>query len=94
MNKVTSLQGVSYDWKRNEFPDEHFENIKQNGFIAQDVEKLFPNLVYTRRDGYKTVDYEMLVPSLAEAIKELKAISDKQAQEIKELKAKLANKNL
>ena len=53
------------------------ENVKQNGFIAQDVEKLFPNLVYTRPDGFKTVDYEMLVPSLTEAIKELKLIPER-----------------
>ena len=74
LDKVIALQGVSYDWKITEFPDEDFDNVKQNGFIAQDVEKLFPNLVYTRPDGFKTVDYEMLVPSLTEAIKELKAI--------------------
>ena len=94
LDKVIALQGVTYDWRINEFPKENFNNIKQNGFIAQDVEKLFPNLVYTRPDGYKTVDYEMLVPSLTEAIKELKIISDKQGREIEQLKLQLGNKNL
>ena len=85
------LDGVTYDWRINEFPNEKFPNVKQNGLIAQDVEKVFPNLVETRGDGYKQVDYVMLVPSLIEAIKELKDISDKQAKQIDDLKNDLKN---
>lgn len=86
LEDLMKLQGMTYDWRINEFPNEKFPNVKQNGLIAQEVEKVFPNLVETRPDGYKQVDYVMLVPSLIEAIKELKAISDKQAKEIKDLK--------
>ena len=89
LDNVLKLEGVTYDWRINEFPNEKFPDVKQNGLIAQDVEKVFPNLVETRPDGYKQVDYVMLVPSLIEAIKELKDISDKQAKEIKDLKEDL-----
>ena len=91
LDNVLKLQGVTYDWRINEFPNEKFPDVKQNGLIAQDVEKVFPNLVETRPDGYKQVDYVMLVPSLIEAVKELKDITDKQAKEIKDLKEDLKN---
>ena len=91
LGNVLKLDGVTYDWRINEFPNEKFPNVKQNGLIAQDVEKVFPNLVETRGDGYKQVDYVMLVPSLIEAIKELKDISDKQAKQIDDLKNDLKN---
>lgn len=86
LDNILKLKGVSYDWRINEFPDEHFDNVRQNGLLAQDVEKVFPNVVATRPDGYKTVDYTMLIPSLIESIKELKDLNDKQAKEIKDLK--------
>jgi hypothetical protein len=35
------------------------------------VEKVFPQAVMLREDGYKAVDYSKLVPVLIEAIKEL-----------------------
>lgn len=37
--------------------------------IAQEVEALFPELVNTKPDGYKAVDYAKLTPILLEAIK-------------------------
>lgn len=43
------------------------ENI---GFSAQEIEKVFPDLVSTDTDGYKTVDYEHFVPILVGAIQE------------------------
>lgn len=89
LEAISKLDGVTYDWKINEFPNEKFPDVKQNGLIAQDVEKVFPNLVETRADGYKTVDYVMLVPSLIEAVKELNTKVDKLAKENKELKESL-----
>lgn len=88
LDKVCSLQGVSYDWKVNAFPAEHFENKKQIGFLAQDLEKVYPAVVNTRTDGYKTVDYDLLVPALVESIKELKAQNVKQDSVITYLSGK------
>ena len=44
---------------------------KQIGFIAQDVKKVFPELVSTRPDGYLGVQYSRFVPLLVETIKEI-----------------------
>jgi hypothetical protein len=67
LEKVESLNGIEFDW-----------NDKQDiytghdiGVIAQEVEKIAPEIVANREDGYKAVKYEKLVPLLIEAIKEL-----------------------
>lgn len=42
----------------------------QYGVIAQELLEIYPSLVSERRDGYLSVDYEMLVPILIKAIQE------------------------
>ncbi|OAV75436.1 hypothetical protein Barb7_00939 [Bacteroidales bacterium Barb7] len=44
---------------------------KRIGFLAQDIEKVFPELVETDEDGIKSVDYIGMIPVLLESIKEL-----------------------
>ena len=78
LDRVCSLSGVTYQWNTKSFPNEHFEAKQQIGLIAQDVERAYPQVVNTRPDGYKTIDYDLLVPALIESIKELRAKSDKQ----------------
>ena len=78
LSVVSKLRGVNYFWK-----DENRETSKQVGFIAQEVEKVLPEVVHTNEDGIKSLAYQNMVPVLVEAIKELKA-------EIDELKKKVA----
>ncbi len=40
----------------------------QFGFIAQEVEKVFPNLVVTDEDGMKSMDYIGMIPVLVQAL--------------------------
>lgn len=68
--KITALQGVNYDWKVAEFPTYEFGEQRQIGFIAQQVEKIFPEVVITDVDGYKSMAYDKLTAALVEAIKE------------------------
>jgi hypothetical protein len=72
LNKITALRGVSYEWKRDEFPDKNFSEGTQIGVIAQEIESVFPELVHTNKEGYKSVSYSNLVAPLIEAVKELK----------------------
>ena len=51
------------------------------GVLAQEIEKVLPEVVATRDNGYKAVKYEKIVPLLIEAIKE-------QQKQIDELKSK------
>jgi len=70
LNNIQKLRGVSYDWKIDEFPNKNFEVKHQIGLIAQELELIYPELVNTDREGYKSVDYSKLVAVLIEAIKE------------------------
>ena len=76
LEKVGQLKGYEFDWNdKQEVYEGH-----DVGVIAQEVEKVVPEIVETREhDGYKAVKYEKLVPLLINAINELKA-------EIEELK--------
>lgn len=82
LSKVLKLQGVNYQWNIKDYPDRGFTAGKQTGLIAQDTEKVIPELVNTDKDGYKAVSYEKLTAVLVEAMKE-------QQKQIEELKAEI-----
>jgi len=69
VSHVQQLNGVYFDW-RNETEAGTFGGGRQVGLIAQDVEKVLPEVVGQDARGYKSVDYEKVVPLLVEAIKE------------------------
>lgn len=68
LENILNLRGVSYDWRKDR-SDLHATEQRQIGFIAQEVEKVLPELVYTDNEGYKSVAYLNVVPVLVEAIK-------------------------
>ena len=77
LEKVESLRGVEFDWNdKQEIYEGH-----DVGVIAQDVEKVLPELVENRDNGYKAVKYEKLTAVLIQAVKELSA-------KVKELESK------
>jgi hypothetical protein len=69
LEKTISLRGVSYIRKEN--------NQQSIGLIAQEVEKVIPEVVSENSDGIKGVAYGNLVGILIEAIKELNAKIEK-----------------
>lgn len=75
LDKVLQIRGVTYN--RNDIED----NPRHTGVIAQEVEKVLPEVISENEDGIKSVAYGNMVGLLVEAIKELKA-------EIEELKGK------
>ncbi|OGS07946.1 MAG: hypothetical protein A2270_02760 [Elusimicrobia bacterium RIFOXYA12_FULL_51_18] len=81
LSKILRLKPVGYNWRKDEFPELNFDEGRQIGFIAQEVESVIPEVVTTNKDGYKGVSYEKIVPVLTEAIQEL-------YKQINELKAK------
>ena len=78
LDRICNSRGVLYDRTDNESKD----NI---GFIAQELEENFPELVTTDGDR-KSVKYQNAAAVLFEAVKELKAENDTQKSEIDELK--------
>lgn len=74
LHKLVALNGVTYLMNRVAHPEWQFDSTMQYGLIAQEVEKIFPEIVSTiNADGYKGIDYVKLVPVLIEGVKELEA---------------------
>ena len=95
LSKVMAINGVTYDFRTEEFPNRNFPEYKQLGFIAQNVEQYVPEVVKTNGDGYKAVDYAKLTALLNEAIKEQQGMIKSQASTIEvqqELLTALASK--
>jgi len=92
LSNILSLRGVNYDWRINEFPEKNFSKGNQIGFIAQELEKVYPEFVFTDKDGYKSVDYSRLTPILVEAIKEQQKIIDSYDKRLKVLEELLGTK--
>jgi hypothetical protein len=70
LGKVMQLRGVNYEWRADEFKEKNFDTTAQIGLIAQEVEKIIPQVVTTDANGYKAVEYSKLVALLIEALKE------------------------
>lgn len=70
LSSVLELRPVRYRWRTAEFPEKHFTKEEQIGFIAQEVEQLYPELIYTNNEGYKSLDYSRLTVILTRAIQE------------------------
>jgi hypothetical protein len=71
LTKVEQLRGVNFEWK-----DKKRDAGTQIGMIAQEVEKVLPELVSTDSEGYKSLAYDKMTAVLVEAVKELKAQND------------------
>jgi hypothetical protein len=70
LQKVLKLRGVTYLWKAGHKPAGEKPVERNIGFIAQEIEKVFPELVMTDKNGYKLVNYDKFSPILLQAIKE------------------------
>jgi hypothetical protein len=71
LTDLCALRVVKYNWKEQE--DSEPKNI---GFIAQEVEQVFPGMVQTDSNGQKMLTQPILIPMLVKAIQELKAEFD------------------
>jgi len=72
LEKIESLRGIRFEWRKEEFPKMALSEGKQIGIIAQEAEKEFPELVATDSDGYKGFAYDKFMAVLLAAIKELR----------------------
>ena len=85
LEKISQINGVTFDWtedyiKQHGGEDKYFVRKNDVGVIAQEIEKVLPQVVATRENGIKAVKYDRIVALLIESVKELK-------KEIEELKS-------
>lgn len=87
LEKLLALQGVSYAWRdpaRRSAPA-----AREHGFLAQDVEAVFPDWVRESPSGTKTVNLTGFSAVTVEAMRELADRCDRLEKEIGELRAKI-----
>lgn len=83
LSKTLQLRGVNYINIMND--------TKHIGVVAQEVEQIIPEVVYTDKDGYKSVAYGNIVGLLVEAIKEMSAKHDAEISLLKKEITQLKN---
>ncbi|MGV3631071.1 MAG: tail fiber domain-containing protein [Bacteroidota bacterium] len=105
---LAKLRPVTYDMKTAEFPQFNFSNEKQHGFIAQEIENVFPELVSASYNpaktdasgnvineavSYKSVNYTGLTSINTQAINELNQKVEEKDAVIKEQEKKIEDLN-
>ena len=91
LRTITNLNPIAYNFKqvyhelRSDTLEEksgHFDEKSQMfqkkhfGLIAQDLQQIYPDLVYESDNGYLAINYTEIIPLLIQSIKELKAEVD------------------
>jgi len=80
------IKPVSFTFKDDE------QNKKHYGFIAQELETVYPDLVNNSEMGFKTVNYIEMIPIMLSQMKNMQLEIDKLKEEIKEIK-EIKNEN-
>jgi hypothetical protein len=94
--KLSLINAYRYDMDPEKFtnvPEERMalmtkEGENQIGFLAQELIKVFPEMVDAPEEGYMAVNYGMLIPVLLEAIKEQQALILELQGKVEALEAK------
>ncbi|MBI4218262.1 MAG: tail fiber domain-containing protein [Elusimicrobia bacterium] len=85
LKKMLSLRGVSFQWKDQE------SSSYRLGMIAQEVEKVFPNWVGTRPDGYKDLTIMGFEGLTVEAMREIKRKNEALKEETRQLESAIVS---
>jgi len=85
LSKVLQLRGISYQLKPLTQATNNKYSKTRIGMIAQEVEKIVPEVVFTDEDGKKSVAYGEITALLIEAIKEQHQLIEQHQQQIDSL---------
>jgi hypothetical protein len=92
LSKILKIGGYEFDWKP--LTEEEKKTIHGNeghdvGVLAQEIEKVLPEVVTQRDSGYKAVKYDKMVALLIEGMKEQQSQIEELKLEIKKLKGEI-----
>ncbi|MEO1652196.1 MAG: tail fiber domain-containing protein, partial [Bacteroidota bacterium] len=69
LESLDQIQGVTYAFNQEAFEEKDLPEGRSLGLIAQEVQKVYPELVREDAEGYLSVNYDGLIPVLIEALK-------------------------
>ncbi|CAM9326556.1 unnamed protein product, partial [Chrysoparadoxa australica] len=84
LSSLMELEAVTYTFDRAKHPEKSFPEGEQIGFLAQDVQEVFPSLTSEDQDGFLTVAYARLVPVIVAGTNAL-------AEEAEDLRSRVAS---
>jgi len=94
MDRVMKLDVSNYNYKASEFPEMNLPTDRQNGFIAENIESVFPELVKLNPSKkeqpveFKAINYIGMIPVLTKAIQEQQALLTDKDERINDLQKK------
>lgn len=100
LQKLSMLEPKSFEFNTTQFKNLQLPGGKQYGFLSEDVQQVFPELIRYRNMNYATgknsyrtakvkdMDMESLIPILVASIKEQQAEIEKLKAEVRDLKQK------
>lgn len=94
LEKIKQINGVNYKWKKTFLDQRQAGTELQSGFIAQDLEKSIPEVVYKDDKGEYSINYMGVIPYLTEAIKEQQTQLEKKDADIAEMKERILSMEL
>ena len=98
LEQLKQLEPVTYEYNTHKYKQLHLGKGKKYGFLAEDIQAIFPEMVHNRHVSYiygknqhrtlvvKKMDTESLIPVLVASIKELEAEIEKLKSEISKIK--------
>ncbi|KAJ1452955.1 hypothetical protein M885DRAFT_568002 [Pelagophyceae sp. CCMP2097] len=78
--RLLELRGVSYQWNQEAFPERWFDNATHFGFLAQDVEAVFPEIVRVDDAGWRSIQVDSIEPLIVEVLRDMRRALDALAQ--------------
>jgi hypothetical protein len=92
LDKILQLRAIEFDWRKDVPQTTAHEKTHDVGVIAQEVEKVFPEVVMDGADGYKSVSYSKLISPMIGAVKALYEKITVSADRITQLEAENVRK--
>jgi len=88
LKEITALQPIRFNYKTGNA--RHLPtDVEQIGFVAQEVQKIFPEAVTEGKDGYLDFNIHAINVALVNAVKELKAENEQLKTRIEKIEAQL-----
>ena len=84
-SKTTSTRSNNSEYNPDYYKKQHF------GFLAQDIQQVYPDLVYTSGDGTLGVDYQAFIPIIVAQLQIMKKSADTMQQQIDDKEARIAS---
>jgi len=89
LTEIMALQPVLFNYKADN-PLDLPSDKEEIGFVAQEVQEIFPEAVNVNTSGYLDLNLNAVNMAFVNAIKELKAANDDLQEQVNELESRLA----